>query len=285
MSLITTSSYQNSNQIIEDVTMTETEVKLDISSLPDELLNVIFTYLPGPDLGRCQLVCRDWKERLASNDLPITTLWKRVFFGEVAFGKQQWAKYFGDVGDEPPLPDNIHAILSSKCPIWPDKYVAQTHMLVLIPATIKQTTVVDGKETETIIPLTLNSLGTLMKAYKKLGYTTQYDYINFGAVSDHSTTSPNKSSWVLMTKDVIPESRSKSYDDQKAQVLSLCEKSTIEYQLPNVLDAATCIFMKYVTSGICLYSDDPWTYTHCLEQTDGPPIAVGCFTSLGLNVG
>jgi len=43
---------------------------------------------------------------------------------------------FGDIGVEPPLPQNIHEILHNPCPFWPEKKVKDTHLLVLIPKTV-----------------------------------------------------------------------------------------------------------------------------------------------------
>lgn len=38
---------------------------------------------------------------------------------EIAFGKELRAEYFGDVGEEPPLPPDIDKILQNPCPFWP----------------------------------------------------------------------------------------------------------------------------------------------------------------------
>jgi len=53
-----------------------------------------------------------------------------------AFGKAKWEIYFGDIGEEPPLPPNIHGILAGRCPFDPKKTVRETYMLVLVPATV-----------------------------------------------------------------------------------------------------------------------------------------------------
>ena len=38
-----------------------------------------------------------------------------------AFGKAKWEMYFGDVGEEPPLPPNIHEILAESLPVRSDE--------------------------------------------------------------------------------------------------------------------------------------------------------------------
>ena len=80
-------------------------------------------------------------------------------------GRQNGKWYFGDIGEEPPLPPNIYEILASPCPFDPKKTVRETHILVLVPATV------DGT------PLTLNLLGKLVKKPKGGGHATQYDYV------------------------------------------------------------------------------------------------------------
>jgi hypothetical protein len=39
----------------------------------------------------------------------------------IFFGKESWETYFGEIGKEPSLPEDIEKILSRPCPFWPDK--------------------------------------------------------------------------------------------------------------------------------------------------------------------
>ena len=93
-----------------------------------------------------------------------------------------------------------------------------------------------------------------------------------------------------MTRDVIPNSRNKTYDDQKAFVTSHAQKSGIVYELPTVLEATTAILMHYVETGKALYTDDQLgsklTYTRSQEKVDNNqcPVAIGGFSSGGLSV-
>ena len=243
------------------------EEKIDfVNSLPKEMTHAIFSHLNAEELTRCFRVNKTWKV-LASHE----PLWNALS-PKIAFGKKQWAKYFGDIGIEPPLPKDIHKILKSPCPFFPGKKVEETHMLVLIPETI------DGK------PLNLTTLGELVKAPKE-GHATEYRYIWDAIVKEHGNHSAAKSHWVLMTKDVIEGSRNKSYTDQQALIADLAKQTGIDYEVPNVLDAAICIFMKYISSEERLFNDnDPLTYTRCQEKTEGYQVAVGGFSPAGLGV-
>lgn len=82
-----------------------------------------------------------------------------------------------------------------------------------------------------------------------------------------------------MTRDVIPDSRSKGYDQQQKLV-----SYHADYSIPQTLEAATCILMEYAKGGKCLYTANPWTYTRCQEQTFGYPNMVGSFAPSGLHV-
>lgn len=184
---------------------------------------------------------------------------------DIAFGKEQWAKYLGDIGSEPPLPSNIQTILQSPCPFWPDKKIKDTHLLVLVPQTV------NGK------PLTLKNLGELVKSLKS-GSSMTYTYFNPGGYNANTPAKP--SHWVLMTKDVIPGSRGKSYANQQKLV-----NQTPSYQVPTILEAATCIFMEYARSGNRVYSDNLCTYTRCQERYNEKwQLIVGGFSDDGIDV-
>ena len=97
-----------------------------------------------------------------------------------------------------------------------------------------------------------------------------------------------KSHWVLMTKDVIPDSRNKKYKDQKALVTRHASKAGIPYKIPNVLQATTSILMHYVETREALYTDGilgpERTFTRCQEDMKQHTPAIGNFSSKLLRV-
>ncbi len=193
---------------------------------------------------------------------PVVQPLSKTVLPSIAFGKAEWAKYFGDVGVEPPLPADINVILQSPCPYWPKKKVQETHLLVLVPQTV------NGK------PLTLKTLGELIQKPLQ-GTHTQYEYFRLGEYTDAPAA---KSHWALLTRDVIEGSRSKSYSDQKALIKA-------PYEVPTILDATVAVLMEYVRTGTRLYSDSPWTYTRCQEKYNKDwQLDVGGFGAAGLFV-
>jgi hypothetical protein len=223
------------------------ETKIDfVNMLPTEMISAIFSNLNVKELARCQRVNKKCREVLWNSITP-----------KIAFGKEQWEKYFGDVGKEPPLPKDIHKILKSPCPFFsgktipffPGKTVEETHMLVLIPETI------NGK------PLNLNTLYELIKTPKE-GHAIEKSWHLFSTSEQGNQATP-QSHWALMTKDVIKESRNKSYMLQQDLIAEFNKRTGMNYEVPNALDASICVIMHYVSSKQFLFHK---SFIHCQEK-------------------
>ena len=163
--------------------------------------------------------------------------------------------------------------MSSTCPFWPDKKVRETHLLFLVPGTV------NGN------PLTLNFLKELIREPKK-GHKTDYrgyEECVKNKLGDQSTSS----CWVLMTRDIIPNSRNKNYEEQEKLVATHAQGSSQPYELPKALEAAIGILIEHVQTGKKLYSVNPSTFTKCQEKViEGQrPVVIGDFTDEGLVVG
>ena len=188
-------------------------------------------------------------------------------------GKPDWERYYGAVGEAPSLPDGLEAIMDSDCPFWPGNKVGDTHLLALIPEQVADK------------PLTLDYLGELIKSPKGGGYGTKYSAYYVG---DIGSQSPASSYWVLMTRDVLPGSRWKSYADQCALVSDHANRTGLAYEVPGALEAAVVMLLHHARSGERLYSDTPYTYTRCRESVvvddNDYPVVVGGFSSGGLYV-
>ena len=142
-------------------------------------------------------------------------------------------------------------------------------MLVLIPKTV------NGK------PFTLNLLQELIKNPKEKT-STDFSYYSQAVQQELGNTQVTKPYWVLMTKDVIPNSHSKTYEEQKQLVE---QKKAEGYELPSALEAATSILLHYFKTDERTYGSDPLTYTRCRETVKTQwPVAIGGFARGGLAV-
>jgi hypothetical protein len=195
----------------------------------------------------------------------------------MAFGVEEWQKYYGEVGPAPDLPSDIDDILDSECPFWLGRKIRDTHLLVLIPATV------DG------VPFTLNLLKELIERPKNGGHKTQYNYYDSLVQAQLGAASPRASYWLLMTRNVLPKSRNKTYADQRRLVADYASQTDLPYELPKTLETATAILAHHVRDGERLYGDSPWTWTCCQELMLLPsggewPVVVGNFGCSGLYV-
>ena len=141
-------------------------------------------------------------------------------------------------------------------------------MLVLVPARV------DG------VPLTLNHMNKLVQAPRGGGHKTLLNKNSYKRILDQYGDVPcRESHWVLMTRDVLPGTRDKSFEDQ-CKIMDGFKT----YQAPTFLEASVCILMEYVISGTRLFSEILWTYTRCQEKYGSYQITVGGFEVAGLNV-
>ncbi len=200
----------------------------------------------------------------------------------LAFGQEAWAQYFGDVGEAPPLPEDIASILDRSCPFWEDKKVRDTHLLTLIPAKVDDSN------------FSLNLLGELITRPQNNGYRAQYDYNTEDTQRLLGSYAPGSSYWVLMTRDVLPGSRSLRDIDQGSLVTNNHARRTgLPYAPPTALEAATTILMHYTRTGEHLFTNgkDGPTYTFCHESVprlSDPPrrraMYIGNFSAGKLNI-
>ena len=157
-----------------------------------------------------------------------------------------WEHYFGAIGNEPRLPDDLEIIMNSPCPFCPGQQVRDTHWLVLIPSHVK------GK------PLTLDYLEQLIKRPKN-GYATEYSGYLEEVRKTIGNKSPDSSYWVLVTRAMLPESIGKSYQDQRALV-----EQHPGYAVSRALEALVVMVMHHVRDREHLDS----VKTKCLDCYD-----------------
>jgi hypothetical protein len=242
----------------------EEQAKLNISS---DLLRATMGFLDLKDYGNAKKVSKSW-------DNGIDERVRKTIYIAMSFGPQMWKKHFGvDVGEAPALSQEQLQILDSPCPFWPGKKVVQTHKVFFHPATFKKETHAEPQ------PLTIRSFRELIKNPTDVSKKTDYRNIWDQILTDHGDTSSKTSQWEIMTKDVLPGSRNKSYAAQQTLATA-----TPGYDVPNLLSAILCIQTEYMKTGVVLYGRDPWTYTRTKEQFGGFEVCVGGFAPAGLDV-
>lgn len=238
----------------------------------DDIWKVIFSKLNFKELFQCSSVSKEFCKLINE---PILS--KKMIYEGFCFNPSHWNSYSkgGIISNEEiekafkSLPININEILKSPCPAFPGKKVMDTHMLVWIPETIK------GKV------VTIDSFGKFLK--QELGFEGNrpgYEAIR-DDIAQQEGGNPIKSGWVLMTNDVIPDSRSKSYAEQQELVASLNKLGQTGYRVPKTGEAIVCIMAEYLRYN---WYFTRFTNTRCQENIGDYQVVVGDFVSSGLSV-
>lgn len=157
----------------------------------------------------------------------------------------------------PPLPETIGQIMEGRCPIYGDQVqkdgtylkVKDTHFLVLIP-----------QEFQTLHHLQENILKPCEeREYVQQNYLLQCrsSYDRNSPWREHATDAFPETQWVLMTKDVLPESRNKRWQQQVELVEELTQKSFASYRIPTLQQSFAAIAMhRIATEEICYRESD-----------------------------
>lgn len=189
------------------------------------------------------------------------------------FGAREWNHFYGAVGEQPEYPEGIADILNGLCP-YTGESVKDAYALVLIPQTVNE------------MPLTLNNLSDLIQQPLNNGHPANYEW--YDTVPEQLRQSPSgQSYWALVRKSVLQNTINIPYAQQ---VELVNQHASAGFEPPKALEMVVCIMMEPVVSGHKLFSDDPLTYTRCVDrvqvrnQNAQYIISVGGFGRSGLNI-
>ncbi|MHA7878111.1 MAG: hypothetical protein ACX93T_04320, partial [Bacteroidota bacterium] len=202
------------------------------------------------------VVLRSHNDRLGETITHLDAVQQELqYIDDTKFDATKWRSYFGEVGPEPPIPTHIEALLSQPCPLFPGKKVYESHLLTLIPATV------DGT------PLTLSNFQTVLKRTKELGHhKAGYGFYCSNVKQEFGEKIIGTSYWVLMTRDVLPGSRDKTYEEQRRLVVDIAENTSIAYTLPTILEGVVSTLCYHVETGKDLFPyNPPSTISRCEE--------------------
>jgi hypothetical protein len=239
---------------------------------------LVADFLDINDIQSTRKVSNTWKADIDKETRRLMNTQMKT----MAFGSEKWSTYFGNVSEPFPPPAELLKLMNTQCPFWPDKKVFETHMAYLVPASIEIKTVKEG-DPPVKINLSFKEWGEMVKKPIS-GHPTKYEYVWQQILTDHGDVHVTKPYWALMTRDVIPGSRNKTYPEQQKHV------EEMGYEVPDILSAAIGIQQEYVSTGKILYgrstpeNPNQWTYTRCKEQSGGFQTIVGGLAASGLDV-
>ncbi len=209
----------------------------------------VLGFLDVKDLGRCEAVSKKFRS-LSSTE----SLWQALPLPPYVFGKKEWTKHVGDIGEEPYLLKRpILKLLNSNCPFQEGKKTRDTHLLMLIPSHI------DG------LPLSLNRWIEIVNAPKKHNSTT-YDIRkpeDFRSFDHFFERKAPPSHFVLMQK--CPSKWVKGTHISE-YILRSNRRTKITYQPPTALDAAIIFWMNAFQYPGVLLPDFRYKFAACIEE-------------------
>lgn len=227
-----------------------------ICSLPHEIIREILSCSHLEDIKNNVRVCKKWHAVIVHE-----SFWKNLF-QKHAFGKKEWEKHYGNVGQEPKLNyRQMIKILCSPCPFWKGKKVYQTHMkFILIPKTV------DGKKMSKVV------LDHCVRNPKEGNPTVLSYLLTEKLVFFEEIDEPY---YVLITDCVVPGTKGKSFQEQQ----DLVTKIDPFYSIPKIMEIALGICSTHINSGskeIYLFPAHR-IVSRCQELMEGTSIAVGTF--------
>ncbi len=125
--------------------------------------------------------------------------------------------------------------------------------------------------------LTFNKLDELGKSPRS-GEGMKFRYIWDGFTDAHGNDALSSTKRIVITNNVLNNTRKKSLDDQKALV------GDLGCRLPRTLEVAALCTTTFIATGKRLYNDSPNTYTRCEENVQGRQMIVGGLSAAGLCV-
>lgn len=251
-----------------------------IGVLPNELLYHIFSFLNDlKTLSNITLTCKNWCAIAIVEKSP--SLWKRAVYQELTFNNKSWAAIFGkDVIKQEKI-DEDFASLDIK------EFVSTYRSIKSVYKVEKPREALFTVR----IPKSLNgglNLDSLIEVSKKFFLVSDvYGHrgLNCYQLAAHLRQTPiEKSYWVVMTKQLLPGTVKKTYEEQKEFVEALSKNDLKGFRVAKVLEVATSILAYHFQKKTIPEHFLPGKYTRCEESNGGYQMVVGGLTPYGLNV-
>lgn len=227
---------------------------------PDEIVLKILTYVSDfKTLKACCLVSREWSR--VSFD---KSLWRLAIYNEVAFNSKNWTQYLG----EKILHENIEEEISSLPideliedfknikKIYPGRALTETLSLVRVPKSLSG-------------GLSIKKIGELFHLFfpkNELGFK----FIDREISEEFMLRTIDKSYWAVMTKEVLPGSRSIRRCFTQEESFKLINNQGFNcYQAPRLIEVIVLAFAEFLRTQKCLFRNPLRTFTISQDEIDG----------------
>jgi ankyrin repeat protein len=200
----------------------------------------------------------------------------RSLMGDNYIGPAEWEELFGEsLSEVPAYPADIVATLESPCPFKRGQTVAQTHILFILPSQVK------GRNLSILEWREIMNNKEHRSQYQDGKFYVQdwYDKEPF------AKKSLSRAEWVLMPKEMVPNSTSKTYAEQEQEIAKYSG-----YKRIDSLRQVSGIMLYNLRVGTKLYGEDykvngSLPYVRCEDAaSDGSRVGIGRFDADGFYV-
>lgn len=224
-----------------------------IDDLPEELFTEILSNLNFTELlGTISLVSKKWY-RLANDDIVL----KKSIYMNIACGNDKWAKHFGS--DKLTNEDRREEFSS-----FPFKeFIEDSRKFKNIYPKINAKDI--------LMPLRLPKTftgGINITNVSKISRLTIVPYLYDPSLVDKAllNKSIEKSCWVFVPKNPLPQSTDKSSQAQQDIIANLAQEKLIGYRLPETLEAVAFTLIKYIDHSVAAREEFQHLFVPCQEK-------------------
>jgi hypothetical protein len=210
------------------------------NKFPDVLLSNTFSFLSVKALIQISRVNKQWEKVSKGDDLR-----RKSCIQEFAIGSRKWMSFSNKGFTEEELellPQDIHKILLGPSFVFPGKTVMEVERLVFIP---------EGIHFNMIHHNFLEIVKDKRVDFSKT--QTPDIVICKNTFKVYGNTSPKESTWMLITKEVIPGSVKNNYEKQIQLVSLLATQSNEAYEVPSPLEILAGMLGEFSKTGRWLF--------------------------------
>jgi hypothetical protein len=212
----------------------------------DELL-IVFRYSTPEKLALFRKVCNEWRKLITAD------IWREAIYKCIAFGQNQYKKYFNWDVEHVDLPEDIYDEIMKMFHLSVDNGVTKIPILLLVDPN-----------------LPLIKFGEFVQPF-----LTKIEIEELNAKKDIN----QKPYWVLMMNGGICR---KQYFNEHIAFIKQSNKYGIPLQFPTTDEVVKCIYAKYVVSKRCEFKNS--TFIRTTDDISGYRVVVRPYGSSGLRI-
>lgn len=191
---------------------------------------------------------------------------KSMIYRFKTFNQEDWQEHFDLEFSKhqafKALPDDIGKLFNGPCPLFKGERLRDTHVIIWIPSA-----------------LSLNNCKILLE---KIFVANEHKFIiHKDIVTTYGDLFTGDPKWIIMPKQLLPESNHNSFFKQLQMVNDLATFNSKSYNIPTLFEATVCVSLSSLKWNIHMLED---CYTRCQENINEFQILVGRLKTLDMSL-